>query len=122
VRTTGVGIVAACAIATGCGGGSSKRQPGERDVAVIAASVSDVVYQCQAAAAGFIAGPDRKTLTRDIDRLVDVAGRVQADARFRASRRASGTTTLREQIAVAARSLRAECSPAEAERLEGAIN
>jgi hypothetical protein len=122
VRVTALGVVAACTIASGCGGGSSKREPSERDVAVIAASVSDVVYQCQAAAAGFIAGPDRKALTRDVDRLVDAAGRVQADARFRASRRASATTTLREQVAVAVRSLRAECSPAEAERLEGAVD
>jgi hypothetical protein len=121
VRTTVVGVVAACAIASGCGGGSSKREPNERDVAVIAASVSDVVYQCQAAAAGFIAGPDRKALTRDVDRLVDVAGRVEADAQFRASKRSSATTTLRDQVAVAVRSLRAECSPQQAKRLEGIV-
>jgi hypothetical protein len=122
VRTTAVVVIAACAIATGCGGGASKREPGERDVAVIAASVSDVVYQCQAAAAGFIAGPDRKTLTRDVDRLVDVSGRVEADSRFRISARASGTTTLREQVAVAVRSLRAECSPQQAARLADAVD
>jgi hypothetical protein len=121
VRTTAVGVVAACAIALGCGGGSSKRPPGERDVAVIAASVADVVYQCQSAAAGFIAGPDRGALTRDVDRLVDLAGRVQADAKFRVSARASGPTTLREQVAVAVRSLRVECSPQQAQRLEGAV-
>ena len=121
MRTTVVGVVAACAIASGCGGGSSKREPNERDVAVVAASVSDVVYQCQAAAAGFIAGPDRQALTRDVDRLVDVAGRVEADARFRASRRSSATTTLRDQVAVAVRSLRADCSPQQAKRLEGIV-
>jgi hypothetical protein len=121
VRTTATVVVAACAIALGCGGGSSKRPPGERDVAVIAASVADVVYQCQSAAAGFIAGPDRGALTRDVDRLVDLAGRVQADAKFRVSARASGPTTLREQVAVAVRSLRAECSPQQAQRLEGAV-
>jgi hypothetical protein len=120
VRTTAVGVIAACAIATGCGGGSSKRQPSEHDVAVIAASVSDVIYQCQSAAAGFIAGPDREALKRDVDRLVDAAGRVQAGARFRTARRASGTTTLREQVAIAVRSLRAKCSPQQAKRLEGA--
>jgi hypothetical protein len=91
-------------------------------VAVIAASVSDVVYQCQAAAAGFIAGPDRGALRRDVDRLVDLAGRVQADAKYRLSARASGPTTLREQVAVAVRSLRAECSPQQAERLAGAVD
>jgi hypothetical protein len=122
VRTTAVGIIAACTIASGCGGGSSERQPGERDVAVIAASVSDLVYQCQSAAAGFTAGPDREALRRDVDRLVDVAARVQADARFRASSRASETTTFREQVAVAVRSLRAKCSPQQAERLAGAVD
>jgi hypothetical protein len=120
VRTTAVAVIAACAIASGCGGGSSKRQPSEHDVAVIAASVSDVVYQCQSAAAGFVAGPDRAALKHDVDRLVDVAGRVQADARFRISRRASRPTTLREQVGVAVRSLRPECSPQQAQRLEGA--
>jgi hypothetical protein len=122
VRTAAVFALAASAIALGCGGGGpSKRQPSERDVALIAASVADVVYQCQSAAAGFIAGPDRDALTRDVDRLADVAGRVQADARFRASARSSRTTTLRDQVAVAVRSLRAECSPQQAERLEGAV-
>jgi len=122
VRAAAVLALAACAIATGCGGGSSKREPTERDAAVIAASVADVVYQCQAAAAGFIAGPDREALTRDVDRLVDLAGRVEHDARFRASARASGSTTLREQVAVAQRSLRADCSPQQAKRLDGAID
>lgn len=123
MRTTAVGVVAASAIALGCGGGGpSKRQPSERDVALIAASVADVVYQCQSAAAGFIAGPDREALSRDVDRLVDVAGRVQADAKFRVSARASGPTTLREQVAVAERSLRADCSPQQAKRLEGAVD
>jgi hypothetical protein len=70
---------------------------------------------------GFIAGPDRKALKRDVDGLVDVAGHVEADALFRASRRSSRTTTLREQVAVAVRSLRAECSPQQAERLEGVV-
>jgi hypothetical protein len=121
VRTAAVGVVAACVIVAGCGGGSSKPPPDERDVAVIAVSVSDVVYQCQSAAAGFIAGPDRDALTRDVDRLVDVAGRVQADAKFRVSARASGPTTLRDQVAVAVRSLRAECSPQQAKRLESAV-
>jgi len=122
VRTAAVVVIAACAIATGCGGGSSKRAPSERDVTVIGTSVSDVVYQCQSAAAGFVAGPDRAALKRDVDGLVDVAGRVQADARFRLSARAAGTTTLRDQVALAVRSLRAECSPQQAARLAGAVD
>jgi hypothetical protein len=58
-------------------------------------------------------------LTRDVDRLVEVAGRVDADARVRVAGRAS---TLREQVAVAVRSLRAECSPQQAQRLDDAVS
>jgi hypothetical protein len=113
-------VVAACVIAAGCGGGSSKREPNERDVAVIAASVSDVVYQCQAAAAGFIAGPDRATLKRDVDRLVALAGDVEPDARFRFPRRAE-PTTLRAQLQQTERSLRADCAPEQAARIADAL-
>jgi hypothetical protein len=120
VRTTAVGVVAACVIAAGCGGGSSKREPNERDVAVIATSVADVVYQCQAAAAGFIAGPDRNALKRDVDRLVAVTADVEADSRFRFRGRPQ-PTTLRAQAQQAVRSLRANCAPEQAKRLDDAL-
>jgi hypothetical protein len=113
--------VACCATAAGCGGGgSSKRAPTQRDVAVIGAAVSDVVYQCQSAAAGFIAGPDRTAVARDVDRLVAVAADVEADARFRFTGRAQ-PTTLRRQLEQAARSLRSGCAPAQAHRLNDAV-
>jgi hypothetical protein len=117
VRITAAAAIAVSAIAAACGGGPEKRQPTERDVAAIGTSVSDVVYQCQSAAAGFIAGPDRAAVKRDVDRLVSVAADVQADAPFRFRGRGS-RTTLRDQVAVAVRSLRAECSPQQAKRLE----
>jgi hypothetical protein len=110
-----------CAAAAGCGGGGpSKREPNERDVAVIAVSVADVVYQCQSAAAGFIAGPDRATLKRDVDRLVAVARDVEPDARFRFPRRAE-PTTLRAQLQQTERSLRADCAPEQAARIADAL-
>lgn len=109
-------------IAAGCGGaaGTSKRNPTPRDVAVIGAAVSDVVYQCQAAAAGYIAAPDRAAVKRDVDRLVDVVAEVEADARFRFPGRAQATT-LRAQAQQAARSLRADCAPEQAKRLDDAL-
>jgi hypothetical protein len=104
----------------GCGGGSSKREPTQRDIGVIGAAVSDVVYQCQAAAAGFIAGPDQAALKRDVDRLVGVAADVDADTQFRFAQRPAATT-LRRQLEQAARSLRADCAPAQASRIDDAL-
>jgi hypothetical protein len=82
--------------------------------------VSDVVYQCQSAAAGFIAGPDRAAVKRDVDRLVGVAADVEADARFRFAGRPEATS-LRRQVQQAARSLRTDCAPEQAKRLDGAL-
>lgn len=118
---TAVAVIAACATAAGCGGGSSKPkpQPSQRDVAIITTSVSDVVFQCQSAAAEFIAAPDHSALKRDVDRLVSAAARLRADAPFRSAR--GPRTTLRQQLALAARNLRARCSPEQAARLDDAI-
>jgi hypothetical protein len=110
-------------LAAGCGGGGSeptKRNPTGRDVAVIGASVSDVVYQCQSTAAGFIAGPDRAAVKRDVDRLVRLLADVEPDARFRFPGRAQ-PTSLRGQAEQATRSLRADCAPEQARRLDDAL-
>jgi hypothetical protein len=108
-------------VAAGCGGGGdSKRAPTPRDVAVIGASVGDAVYQCQSAAAGYTAGPDRAAVKRDVNRLVAVAADVEPDASFRFTGRPQ-PTTLREQMQQAARSLRADCAPGEAARLDDAL-
>ena len=118
-RASAVVIIAAC-VTAGCGGGGpSKTPPSQRDAAVIAASVADIVYQCQAAAAQYIAAPDRKALKHDVDGLVDAAERLRADAPFRPAR--GPRTTLREQLAVAARNLRAGCSPEQATRVDDAV-
>lgn len=119
MRTKAVAIAAACAAIAGCGGGTSKSPPSQRDVAVITASVSDILYQCQAAAAQYIAGPDHKALQRDVDRLVSAADRLQADAPFRSA--LGPRTTLRSQLELAARNLRARCAPQQATRLDDAI-
>jgi hypothetical protein len=113
-----VAVMVACATAVGCGGGHSKVPPSQRDIAVVTAAVSDIVYQCQAAAAQYIAAPDREALTRDVDRLVSAAGRLEADAPFRLAR--GSRTTLRAQLGIATRSLRARCSPDQATRLDDA--
>jgi hypothetical protein len=115
-----VGLLTACAAAVGCGGGDAKRTPTQRDIAVMGAAVSDVVYQCQAAAAGYIAGPDRAAVTRDVARLAGLAVDVEPDARFRFAGRAQ-ETTLRAQVQQAARSLRADCAPEQARRLDDAL-
>jgi hypothetical protein len=108
-------------VAAGCAGGSdTKRAPTQRDVAVIGAAVGDVVYQCQSAAAGFIAGPDRAAVKRDVNRLAAVAADVDPDAHFRFTGRPQ-PTTLRQQMEQAARSLRADCAPGEASRLDDAL-
>jgi hypothetical protein len=105
---------------SGCGGGSSKREPTQRDIALIGTAVGDVVYQCQAAAAGFIAGPDRAAVKRDVDRLVALVADVELDAKFRFPKRAQ-PTTLRAQAQQAARSLRSDCAPEQAKRLDDAL-
>jgi len=118
-RASAVVIIAAC-VTAGCGGGGpSKTPPSQRDAAVIAASVADIVYQCQAAAAQYIATPDRKALKRDVDGLVSAAARLAADASFRPAR--GPRTTLRKQLGLAARNLRADCSPGQATRLDEAV-
>ena len=89
-------------------------------MAVIGAAVADVVYQCQSAAAGYIAGPDQAALERDADRLIGLAADVDADARFRFAGRPE-PTTLRRQLEQAARSLRSDCAAKQAERLDRAL-
>src|SRR5258705_11447911 len=61
----------ACLTLAACGD-APRRPPTQRDVATIAAAVSDIVYQCQSVAAGFIAAPDRASLTRDVNLLLTV--------------------------------------------------
>jgi hypothetical protein len=59
-------------------------------------------------------------LKRDVDRLVGMAADVEADARFRFTGRPE-PTTLRRQLEQAARSLRADCAPGQASRVDDAL-
>jgi hypothetical protein len=119
------GVLAGCACLTlaACGD-SSRRPPTQRDVATIATAVSDIVYQCQSVATGFIAAPDAASLQRDVKSLLDADRRVRSDASFTVGSRAGITrkTTLSKEMALAARNLtNANCAPAQAKRLRQAL-
>ena len=112
----------ACLTLAACGD-APRRPPTQRDIATIAAAVSDIVYQCQSVAAGFIAAPDTASLTRDVNLLVNVDHHVRSDATFALGSTAGTTrkTTLRKEISLAGRNLsNANCAPAQAKRLQGA--
>jgi hypothetical protein len=55
-----------------------------------------------------------------VDRLLGVAADVDADAGFRFTRRPE-PTTLRRELEQAARSLRTDCAPEQAQRLVDAL-
>jgi hypothetical protein len=117
-------VLGACAsvACAGCGG-DEKAAPTQRDASAITAAVSDIVYQCQSAAAGFIAGPDQAALRRDVDALVRAYDRLRPDAAYRvgAAGGPSRRTTLRQQAALAERNLSAECAPKQASRVRSAM-
>ncbi len=103
---------------TACGG-ADKRAPTREDVATIAGSLSDIVYQCQSVAAGFVAGVDSASITKDVDALLQVAHAVRPDAMF-----AVGAlhTTLRKELGLARANLTGGgCAAAQARRLSGAL-
>lgn len=85
--------------------------------------MSDILYQCQSVAAGFVASADAVSVRRDVEVLVAAYHRVRPDAPF-VVRGASGIevrTTLRRQIALAAANLQnGGCAPAQARRLAAA--
>ena len=103
---------------TGCGG-AAKRAPTRQDVATIAASLSDIVYQCQSVAAGFVASVDDAWIKKDVDALLQVSRRVRADARFAAGALHS---TLHKELGLARANLQGGgCAAAQARRLSGAV-
>ena len=61
-----------------------RSEPTEEDVVAIGAAVSEVVAQCQAVAAGFVEGPERDTLERQVAVLANAAGRFDASTPFTA--------------------------------------
>lgn len=107
-----------CALATGCGA-APKHAPTQQEVSAIATAVSDVVYQCQTVAAGYVAGPDGTALARDVDTLLKSREHVRPDARM-ALASVTGTawsTTLRRELTLAETNLAAGCSRRQAQRL-----
>jgi hypothetical protein len=104
---------------TACGG-AARPAPTQRDVDRILAAMSDIVYQCQSVAAGYVAGADEPSLRRDVDALLGAYHRVRADAPFTigASSGQGERTTLRKQLALAEITLAdAGCSPTQARRI-----
>jgi hypothetical protein len=118
----GVIVGCLCILCGGCGG-NSKRLPTSADIAAIAASLSDVVYQCGSVAAGYIAAPDQGLLERDVRRLASVVDRVRPDARFvLGSPPAARTTSLRKEVALAVHELnKVGCPHQQARRLQLAL-
>lgn len=115
--------VLGCLLLAACGG-STRRAPTQRDVARILAAMSDIVYECQSVAAGYVAGADEPSLRRDVDALLTAYRKVRGDAPF-AIPAAGGhgeRTTLRKQLGLAESNLKdGDCSPAQARRIAASI-
>jgi hypothetical protein len=122
LRTAIAGAI--CLAATACGG-APKQAPTKHDVATIAASLSDIVFQCQSVAAGYVASADSASIRRDVDALLGAYHRVRPDAPFAvgAPPRVTRHTTLRKELSLAQRNLsNAGCSPAQARRIATAVD
>ena len=105
-------------------GSAARHPPTPSEVAAISGAVSDIVYQCQATAAGFVAAPDTPSLTHDVTLLVDADRRVRPDAGFVLGSRSGirRRTSLRREIDLAAQVMvQSRCSPAQARRLPAAV-
>ncbi len=119
-QMTAAVVAGLCVVAAGCGA-APKHAPTQQDAGAIATSVSDIVYQCQSVAAGYVAAPDGPALARDVDMLLKSYARVSLDARLTlASGAATATTTLRRELTLAETNLAAGCSRRQAQRLHGA--
>jgi hypothetical protein len=117
-------VAAWVSLALAACGDAPRHSPTQGDVATIASAVSDIVYQCQSVATGFIAAPDATTLTRDVNSLVNTSRRVLSNAAFVLGSSAGITrkTTLNKEIALAERNLmNANCAPGQAKRLLHAV-
>jgi hypothetical protein len=112
-----------CLLGGGCGG-ATRKAPTARDVNTIGAAVSDIVYQCQSVAAGYVASADSAPLRRDVDALLGGYRRLRPDAPFvvGASTGVTLKTTLRSELSLAERNLQnAGCAPGQARRIAAAI-
>lgn len=114
------GVVAL--LGAGCQEEEDKRPPGQADVDRISSSVAGIVFNCRSVEQGFLASADEEALRRDVDALEEAAEEVDADASFRLPESTlERRTTLRDQVDLAARTLEADCSPDDAERLRDAL-
>ncbi len=107
-----------------CGGSAARPAPTQGQVNRILTAMSDIVYQCESVATGYVASADGPSLVRDVDALVNAYRHVSGDAQF-AIRTPSGPgerTTLRKQLTLAEGSLaNANCSPGQAQRIAAAL-
>jgi hypothetical protein len=113
----------ACPLASGCGGAAAQA-PTEQDAVAVGAAVSDIVFQCQSVAAGFIASPDSGLLRHDVDALLRTYHRVRPSAPIviGSTNGSPVTTNLRRELALAAANLApASCAPQQARRLQSAL-
>ena len=109
-------------LGAGCQEDEDKRPPGQEDVDTISSSVAGIVFNCRSVEQGFLASADEEALRRDVDALAGAAEDVDPDASFRLPESTlERRTTLRDQVELAARTLEADCSPDDAERLRDAV-
>jgi hypothetical protein len=107
-------MVGACLAATACGA-TAKQAPSRQDVATVAESLSDIAYQCQSVAAGYVASVDSASIKADVNALLRVSDRVRRDAKFAVG---ALRTTLRKELELAQANLQGgACAPAQAQRL-----
>jgi hypothetical protein len=82
--------------------------------------MSDIIYQCQSVAAGYLSSADSASLRRDADALLDAYHRLRADATIPIG--APPWLTLRRELALALTNLQQSgCSEAQARRIAAAV-
>lgn len=83
--------------------------------------MSDIVYQCESVATGYIASADEASLRRDVDALLSAHRQIRSNASFliQTGNSQGERTTLGKQLTLAEENLtEASCSPAQARRIE----
>jgi hypothetical protein len=118
-----IASMCACTVVSGCGG-VSKQPPTQQDAAAVSAAVSDIVFQCQSVAAGFVASADSHSLQHDVNMLLSTYRRVQPNASLAIPSSSGSTfsTTLGKEMSLAEENLApATCAPSQARRLQAAL-
>jgi hypothetical protein len=81
--------------------------------------MSDIVYQCQSVAAGYIAGADIPSLRRDVDALLGAYRQLRPDATIAMG--SAPRLTLRRELILAEANLQAGCSGSQARRIAATV-